>query len=156
MPSFYPVAAKILGEYQKPSMVIPSEGFGARELPSDPAERQKLHPGDKAVHAIKLMATRAIETSVLDEAAAIEGSRPLEQIADACGYAWGSTCLQMSADLTHFNVLLMIGKSFTPAQQAWPALVLEAHAQLMGKRAQRKILGNMRSICWTDHANLTK
>jgi hypothetical protein len=50
----------------------------------------------------------------------------------------------------------MVGKGFTPAQQAWPPLILEGYAQLMGKRAQRKVLGPMRSICWTDHANVTK
>ena len=26
----------------------------------------------------------------------------------------------------------------------------------MGKRVQRKYLGKMRSICWTDHANVTR
>ena len=26
----------------------------------------------------------------------------------------------------------------------------------MGKRHQRKLLGPMRSVCWTDHANVTK
>ena len=101
------------------------------------------------------MAKHCIEISVLDEAAAIDGSRPLEQIADACGYAWGSTNLQMSSDLNHFKVLLMVCKSFTPAQQAWSTLVLEAYAQLMGKRYQKKILRPMRSIMWTDHANFT-
>ena len=50
----------------------------------------------------------------------------------------------------------MVSKGFTAAQQAWPPLTLEAFAQLMGKRAQKKVLGPMRTICWTDHANLTK
>ena len=58
----------------------------------------------------------------LDEAAAIDGSRPLEQIADASGYAWGSTNVQMTHDLSAFKVLLMVGKGFTPAQQAWSPL----------------------------------
>ena len=93
------------------------------------------------------MAVHSIETAVFDEAAAIDGSRPLEQVADACGYAWGSTCLQMTADLSRFKVLLMVGKGFTPAQQAWPPLTPEGYAQLMGKRAQRKVLGPMRSVC---------
>ena len=53
-------------------------------------------------------------------------------------------------------VLLMVGKGFTPAQQAWSALVLEGYAQLGGKRAQKKSLGPMRSVCWTDHPNMTK
>ena len=102
------------------------------------------------------MCRHAIHLCVLDEAGAIDGSRPLEQVADACGIAWGSTNLQMTPDLSGFNVLLMVGKGFTPAQQAWPALVLEGFAQLGGKRAQKKSLGPMRSVGWTDHANMTK
>ena len=145
--SSYATAVKILGEYMKPGAVFPAEGLGAAA---------GVTPGDKAVKAIKLMAKHAIETSVMDEAGAIDGSRPLEQIADACGYAWGSTNVQMTEDLSRFKVLLMTGKGFTPAQQAWPPLVLEGFAQLAGKRAQRKVLGPMRSLNWTDHANFTK
>ena len=146
LPSYYPTAVKLLSEYMKPTAVFPESGLGGTGTLQ----------GDKAVKAIKLMAVHSIETAVFDEAAAIDGSRPLEQVADACGYAWGSTCLQMTADLSRFKVLLMVGKGFTPAQQAWPPLVLEGYAQLMGKRAQRKVLGPMRSVCWTDHANVTK
>ena len=113
-------------------------------------------PGCKAVKCIKLLCKKAIHLSVMDEASAIDGSRPLEQVADACGYAWGSTNVQMTADLTSFRVLQMVGKGFTPAQQARAALTLEAFAQLGGKRAQKKNLGPMRSINWTYHANLTK
>ena len=36
----------------------------------------------------------------------------------------------MEKSKERFKVLMMVGKGFTPAQQAWPALVLEAHAQL--------------------------
>ena len=53
-------------------------------------------------------------------------------------------------------MLMTAEKGLTPAQQAWAPLVLEAYAQLETKRAQRKMLGSMRSICWTDHANVTK
>ncbi|MDP7255226.1 MAG: hypothetical protein QGF00_36865, partial [Planctomycetota bacterium] len=113
-------------------------------------------PGCKAFKCIKLLCKHAIQLSVLDEASAIDGSRPLEQIADACGIAWGSTNVQMTPDLTGFKVLLMTGKGFTPAQQAWAAIALEGFAQLGGKRAQKKILGPMRSLNWTDHANMTK
>ncbi len=54
------------------------------------------------------------------------------------------------------KVLLMVGKGFTPAQQAWAPLTLEGYAQLGGKRAQRKLFDAMRSLNWTDHANFTK
>ena len=62
----------------------------------------------------------------------------------------------MISDLGLSQVLLMTGNGFTPAQQVWPSRVVEGYAQLMGKRVQRKILGPVRSICWTDHADFTK
>jgi len=102
------------------------------------------------------MGKNSIETAVLDVASAVDGSRPLETVADSCGYGWGATCHQMSTDLTRFRVLLMASKGLTPAQQAWPPLILEAYAQLMGKRAQKKMLGPMQAPHWTDHANFTK
>ena len=129
----------MLGPWVSEKVPFPSAGLGGE---GDTSE------GSKAVRAIKAMAMHHIETAVLDEAAAIDKSRPLEQVADACGYAWGSTCLQMSSDLSHFKNLLMVSKGFAPAQQAWPALTLEAHSQLMGKGAQTKILGRMSSECW--------
>ena len=100
---------------------------------------------------IKLLCKNAIHLSVMDEASAIDGNRPLEQVADVCDYAWVSTNFQMTADLTAFRVLQMVGKGFTPAQQAWPALTLEAFAQLGGKRARKKTLGPMRYLNWTDY-----
>ena len=143
----YPICVKMLGEFLKPGAEFPAVGLGH---PSDKSD------GTKAVRCIKAMAQHCIETAVMDEAAALDGSRPLEIIADACGYAWGATAVQMTEDLSRFKVLLMVGKGFTPAQQAWSALTLEANAQLMGKRAQRKTLGPMRTLNWTDHANLTE
>ena len=41
----------------------------------------------------------------MDEAAAIDGSRPLEQIADSSGYAVGGVALQMKPCLTAFSIL---------------------------------------------------
>ena len=141
----YAQAVKTLGEFLKPGAVFPTSGLGIGDS-----------QGDLAVKAIKLMAKHHIELAVLDEAAAIKGSRPLEQIADSSGIAWGGTCLQMTEDLSRFKVLLTAGKGLTPAQQAWPPLTLEGYAQLETKRAQRRTLGYMRSIAWTDHANLTR
>ena len=102
------------------------------------------------------MVANHIELSVLDEAAAIDGSRPLENIGDSCGIAWGGCSVQMTPDLTRLKMLMTAGKGLTPEQQAWAPVVLEAYALLETKRAQRKTLGSMRSICWTDHANVTK
>ena len=81
--------AKILGAYQKPGAVFPPEGLG-------PGTSE----GDKAARAIKAMAKHHIEQAVMDEAAAVDGSRPLEQIADSSGFAWGGSCVQTTADLS--------------------------------------------------------
>eukprot|EP00975_Prorocentrum_lima_P051336 10752494-Prorocentrum_lima.AAC.1 len=64
----YGHAIKVLGEYMKPGAVFPPEGLGVGNT-----------PGDLAVKAIKLMARDMIKLAVMDEAAAIDGSRPLEQ-----------------------------------------------------------------------------
>lgn len=145
LPPQYGYCAKVLGQYMKGTEKIPESGLG----PGDTL-------GDKAVRAIKLMARRSIELAVLDEASAITQERPLEQIADSSGYAIGGSALQMRADLSGFNVLVTHSKGLTPAQQAWAPLSLEGYAQLEVRRAVKKILGPIRSICWTDHSNWTR
>ena len=105
---------------------------------------------------IKKMLCECIGLSVFDEASAADGSCPLEQIADASGIAVGGTVLQMSRDLSRMKVLMTHSKSLTPAQQNWPPLIQEAYAQLEVKRATRKMFGSIKTLCWTDHANLTR
>ncbi|CAE7359459.1 pol [Symbiodinium microadriaticum] len=83
MPPQYSHCAKILGEYVKGTRAFPPEGLG-------PGTSE----ADRAVKAIKLMCQRSV-VSILDEAAAIDGSKPLEQIADSSGYAVGGVALQM-------------------------------------------------------------
>ena len=80
LPSEFAHAAKVLGEFQKTGAKFPDQGLG----PGDT-------PGDKAVRAIKEMMTRHIMLNVFDEAAAVSGRCPLEQIADASGIAVGGT-----------------------------------------------------------------
>jgi hypothetical protein len=145
LPPQYAFVAKQLGDYAKGAVAFPDEGLGPGKS-----------SGDLAVQAIKLMAKRAIELSVLDECAAIIGTRPLEQVADCCGFALGGSALQMKPDLTGFNVLVTHSKGLLPAQQAWPPLTLEGFAQLEVRRAVKKALGPLRCICWTDHANWIK
>ena len=115
LPVQYPLVAKSLGSYLKPGAVFPAAGLG-------PGDTE----GDNAVRCIKAMAQQAIEAGCLDEAAAIDNSRPLEQVADASGIGWGGTVLQMNEDMTTFKVLLTAGKGFTPTQQAWPPLVVRS------------------------------
>ena len=90
-----------------------------------------------------------------DEAAAADGSCPLEQVADASGIAVGGSVVHMSRDMAKLKVLMTHSKSLTPAQQNWPPLIQEAFAQLEVKRAIRKVFGTVRTLCCTDHANLT-
>ena len=70
----------------KPGAVFRAEGLGA----ADP-----LTPGCKAVRCIKLLCKQAIHLSSMDEASAIDGSRPLEQ---NCGRMWHSLGLDQRAD----------------------------------------------------------
>ena len=110
-----------------------------------------LGPGttsaDKAVKGLKLLAKHFVEMGVFDEVAAINGTRPLEQIADSSGVAWGGMGVQITEDMSAFAPLCAAGKSLTPSQQDWDALSLEGYAQLQMKRFQRKVLGSMSSIC---------
>ena len=94
--------------------------------------------------------------AAFDEASAADSSCPLEQIADASGIAVGGSVVQMSRELSKLKVLMTHSKSLTPAQQNWPPLIQEAFAQLEVKRATRKTFGSIRTLCWTDHANLTR
>ena len=107
MPPQYSHCAKILGEYVKGTRAFPPEGLG-------PGTSE----ADRAVKAIKLMCQRSV-VSILDEAAAIDGSKPLEQIADSSGYAVGGVALQMKECLSAFSILATHSHGLTPAQQAW-------------------------------------
>ena len=99
---------------------------------------------------------RHICLASFDEAAAADRSCPLEQIADASGIAVGGSVLQMTRDLSRVKVLMTHSKSLRPAQQNWPPLIQEAFAQLEVKRATRRTFGSIRTVCWPDHANLTR
>ena len=120
LPECYPVAAKILGQFNKIDAHFPPEGLGGPKAPStnDP----KILEGHNAVLAIKLMARHCVNRAVMDVAGAIDGSRPLELIADACGYGLAGVVLQMNSDMTCFNVLLIVGGGFTDSQQNWQPL----------------------------------
>ena len=78
MMSMYSTLCEILGQFLKPGAVLPPGGIGAGDQECD-----------KAFKAIKLLAAHFINLGVMDEAAAMDGSRPLEQLADSSGIAWG-------------------------------------------------------------------
>ena len=86
---------------------FPREGLGGPKTPAtnDP----NILEGYRAVLAIKLMARHCVNRAAMDVAGAIDGSRPLELIADACGYGWGRVVLHINADMTCFNMLLIVG-----------------------------------------------
>ena len=107
---------------------------------------QKKQTHRPAGKAIKKMMCDHITLAAFDEAAAADGSCALEQVADASGIAVGGSVVQMSRDMA----------KHTPAQQNWPPLIQEAYAQLEVKRATRKVFGTVKTLCWTDHANLTR
>ena len=145
LPAEFGHVAKILGAYQKPGAEFPEGGIGSGDTEAC-----------KAFKAIKKMICEHIALAIFDEASAADGSCPLEQIADASGIAVGGTVLQMTRDMSKMKILLTHSRSLTPAQQRWPPLIQEAYAQLEVKRATRKAFGTIRTLCWTDHANLTR
>ena len=85
LPAEYGHAAKVLGQWQKPGAEFPEGGLGAGAT-----------AGCKAFKAIKQMMQRHICLASFDEAAAADGSCPLEQIADASCIAVGGSVLQMT------------------------------------------------------------
>ena len=89
LPAEYGHAAKVLGQWQKPGAEFPEIGLGSGAT-----------AGCKAFKAIKQMMQRHICLASFDEAAAADGSCPLEQIADASGIAVGGSVLQMTRDLS--------------------------------------------------------
>ena len=144
LPAEYGHAAKIWGR-QKPGAEFPAGGLGSSTT-----------AGCKAFKATKKMMCDQITLAAFDEAAAADGSCPLEQVADASGIAVGGSAVQMSRDMAKLKVLMTRSKSLTPAQQNWPPLIQEAFAQLEVKRATGKVFGTVKTLCWTDHANLTR
>ena len=95
LPAEYGHASKVLGQWQKPGAEFPEGGLGSGAT-----------AGCKASPAIKQMMSKHICLASFDEAAAADGSCPLEQIADASGIAVGGTVLQMTRDLSRVKVLM--------------------------------------------------
>ncbi len=79
----------MIGKYLKPGAVFPEKGLGAGNT-----------PGDLVINAIKLCVIYHIHLTVIDEAAAADGTCPLELLADCSGTAWGGAAYQMTKDLT--------------------------------------------------------
>ena len=72
--------------------------------------------GETAVRAIKQMAVSLITLQALDERAAVDGSRPLEQVADWNPLGWGGALYQRSADGQRLNMLGAWSGACTPSQ----------------------------------------
>ena len=75
----------------------------------------------KAAAAIRKLGARAVKLAVLDEAAAVAGTRPLEQVADFAAYGWGGSSWQLAADLRSTNVLGQYAGLLTVAQSHYHA-----------------------------------
>ena len=147
LPCIYPSLVKLLAHLLRDGAKFPEAGYSGTLGNSTE---------DLAVKAIKLVCQHYVYLAVLDEAAATDGTCPLELLADSSGIAWGGSAYQMVSDLSHFKVLMTAGKGLTPAQQAWDPRTLELYAQLGIKRAAVACLGQIRAILWTDHANVKR
>ena len=97
--------------------------------------------GCDGVKALKALVVRTINLNALDELAALDGSRPLEQIADWNPVGWGGAAFQMSPDGSRLLVLGQWSGACTPAQQAYPSTTGELFAQREVSRERRKALG---------------
>ena len=93
---------------------------------------------------------------MLDEAGAVSGTRPLEQVADVCQYGWGGSAYQASADQRVLCVLGQYAGLLTPAQAHWHPRRGELSAQREVARARRKHLGRVPALCWSDHKHLMR
>ena len=89
-------------------------------------------------------------------APAVDGSCPLEQVADVSGIAMGGSIIQMSCDMAKLKLLMIHSESLSRAQQIWPPLIQEVFAQLEVKRATHKVFGIGKILRWIDHANLIR
>ena len=68
------------------------------------------------------MAAKHVMLAVVDEAAALDGSRPLETIADWSGVGWGAVTVQMAEDLSRFHVLCTASGGAEPGPAGLPPL----------------------------------
>ncbi len=98
LPQYYPGLVKMIGHYLRPEAMFPPAGLGSG-----------MTQDDKIIYAIKKCVEYYITIAVLDEVAAMDGTWPLELLADCSGIAWGGTAYQMVRDLSHFKVLLTAG-----------------------------------------------
>ena len=130
------MAAKVLGRFSRIDAKLPIEGLGGLNRPTTAGK--EILEGDRAALTIKHTAKHCVERAALDVPAAIDGARPIELIADACGHGWGGVASQMRGDLTSFNAPMIFCGGFADAQQRWPALRAETYAQSMTKSAQKK------------------
>ena len=83
----YPALIKMIGKYLKPDAVFPYDGLGAKDTVDD-----------RVIRAIRLCVCYHSHLAVLDEAAAMDGTCPLELLADCPGIAWGGSAHQMLSD----------------------------------------------------------
>ena len=74
----YPALVKMIRKYPKADVRFPEEGLGGGDTEDD-----------KVIQAIKMCVCYYIHIAVLDKASAMDGTCPLELLADSCGIAWG-------------------------------------------------------------------
>ena len=106
--------------------------------------------GLDAVEALKKLTARITKLSAFDEVAALDGSRPLEQIADWCRKGWGGIVVQMARDRNRFHVLGQWSGPCSGPQQAYAAITGDFFAQRRTRQESRRSLGRVPAICWSD------
>ena len=107
--------------------------------------------GQRGIEAIKQLTARTIDLNAVDELAALDGSRPLEQIADWNCIGWGGVLFQMSKDLRRMNVIGQWSGACTASQQAYHSTTGELFAQRCCRREGRRAVGRLPTWCWCDN-----
>ena len=72
--------------------------------------------GRAAEKALKALVKRNVRLDALDEVSALNGTRALQQVADACKYGWGGSIMQVGAGGTTLYVSAMFSGLMTDAQ----------------------------------------
>ena len=94
---------------------------------------------------------RPILLKALDENAALDGPRPLEQIADWNPIGWCGVIYQMSVYRSRMHVLEQWPGACSASQQAYHNTAGELFVQRQTRREARRVVGRLPTLCWCDN-----
>jgi hypothetical protein len=108
--------------------------------------------GEASIAAIKTMAAAAMRLSAIDELAALDGTRPQEQVADWSVIGWGGGIYQMSADRLTLHMLGQWSGACSASQSNYHSATGELFAQRRVRQEARRAVGRIPAYCWCDNS----